>query len=239
MTGALCSAAAAVSLAVLVALPLAGKAEAHHGFDGRYDAGNPLWVEGTVREASYGFPHATMLLQVPEGVRVPEGLRGLPEVANVEGQRTLDDLSVLDRTGSVEILFPPPMTGEASSLPDRPEPGDTVGAIAYPECETGELRVQLLTFGDEVLVRQGSVQNEVRGCPEEQAQAGGQAQPSGGGQAQVDSQGSGGGAREELGPQETVARRVGGISSATVMGVAAAVAVVAAVGYVLLRSRRA
>ncbi len=59
------------------------------------------------------------------------------------------------------------MTGEVAARTTPPARGQSVGAIVYRECSTGELRVQLLRVSaTDTLVRQGVLQREVDGCDE-------------------------------------------------------------------------
>jgi hypothetical protein len=57
------------------------------------------------------------------------------------------------------------MTSEVAVRAAPPTRGQSVGAIVFRECSTGELRVQLLRISaTDTLVRQGVLQREVDGC---------------------------------------------------------------------------
>ncbi len=56
-------------VATLALLLLAGAAAAHHGFTGRYDRSQPVWIEGTVIAANFGYPHAVLTLLPDQGAR--------------------------------------------------------------------------------------------------------------------------------------------------------------------------
>jgi hypothetical protein len=57
------------------------------------------------------------------------------------------------------------MTTEMVGKATAPARGQTVGAIVFRECSTGELRVQLLRISaKESVVRVGVLQTEVDGC---------------------------------------------------------------------------
>jgi hypothetical protein len=73
----------------------------------------------------------------------------------------------IEATGSgvLVLLLTPPMTTEVARRSPPPTRGQSVGAIVFRECSTGELRVQLLRLSaTESLVRAGVLQNEVDGC---------------------------------------------------------------------------
>jgi hypothetical protein len=74
-------------LALFILALLPGAAAAHHGWSS-YDAGQTLSLTGTIVQASYTYPHATIKLQTPdkiwEAVLAPPSRlasRGLPSAA--------------------------------------------------------------------------------------------------------------------------------------------------------------
>jgi hypothetical protein len=186
---------AIAALAGLTVLAAAGPlAAAHHGFGGRYDRAAPLYLEGVVVAARHGYPHTELLVAIDGAVAVPPALlpasgaaastppaaaatppaaaamAAAPlsdeQIAALGGPETLARLAPFGAAGEeLELVLPPPMTAEVSALPNRPEAGDRVGAVAFAECDTGELRVQLLLLEDGTAVaRGGPVQAEVEGC---------------------------------------------------------------------------
>jgi Family of unknown function (DUF6152) len=74
-------------LAASILAVLSGAAAAHHGWSS-YDAGKSISLTGTIVEANYAYPHATIKLQTPdktwEAVLAPPSRmasRGLPSAA--------------------------------------------------------------------------------------------------------------------------------------------------------------
>lgn len=150
-----------ISILVLAIIVLAaGNAVAHHGGTGDYDAGNPVYLTGTVTQASYGSPHVLLTIQVPNDAEVPEELNGYeywrqaPQLTGAGEER--------------ELLLPPDLTAEVGSLANRPEIGDEVSAIAYNRCETdeyeGELRVQMLYASGSRFAYGGTITRIVPEC---------------------------------------------------------------------------
>jgi hypothetical protein len=148
----------------------AGAASAHHGFTGEYDAARPLYVQGTVDSATYGYPHGLIHINPARPATAPTDLTEL----SPQEQDNLGGLDVVTKAapvqaageGQLTLLLPPPMTTEVAGRADRPEAGDNVGAVVFRECTTGELRVQLLRISaQEHIVRSGVMQTEVDRCP--------------------------------------------------------------------------
>jgi hypothetical protein len=160
-------AAAVITVATIMAA--ATPAQAHHGFTGRYDASQPLYLQGTVTAASYGYPHALITIDPTEAGPPPVDLRNLSEAdyQRLGGRQVVSSAAPVRPTGegTLTLLLPPPMTTTVADRADRPTVGANVGAVAYRECRTGELRVQLLRISaGERVVRTGVVQTEVDGC---------------------------------------------------------------------------
>jgi hypothetical protein len=148
---------------------IGAQAEAHHGFGGRYDKSQPLYVEGTVTTATWNLPHALINIEPSPPTAPPQDLFELDSASysRLGGREVVERTQPIQATGSgvLTLLLPPPMTSDAQRLPDQPGQGDTVGAIVFRECSTGELRVQLLRLSaTERLVRNGVIQREVDGC---------------------------------------------------------------------------
>jgi hypothetical protein len=162
--------AATFVTAVAAVLTAATPASAHHGFTGKYDASRPLYVQGTVQSATYGYPHGLIHITPGEPTTAPSDLSGITaqEQQNLGGLNVVTGAAPVRATGEgqVTLLLPPPMTTEVAARGDRPEAGDQVGAVVFRECTTGELRVQLLRISDqERVVRSGVMQTEVQACP--------------------------------------------------------------------------
>jgi hypothetical protein len=160
----------AVTALALVAVTVAPQpAAAHHGHSGRYDASQPLWVAGTVVDGTYGYPHGLIVVEPERPSAPPDDLLRLTvdEYTRLGGRDVVREAVPVRAAGggTLILLLPPPMTTTVANLEDRPEPGDRVGAIAYRECTTGEIRVQLLRLsaGSRV-VRLRRHQTEVDGC---------------------------------------------------------------------------
>ncbi len=156
-----------MTLTVMSAVPTT--AEAHHGFGGRYDRSQPLYVEGVVTTATWNLPHALINIEPSSPTAAPKDLFELDagSYSRLGGREVVERTQPIQATGSgvLTLLLPPPMTSDAARLAERPGQGDTVGAIVFRECSTGELRVQLLRLSaTERLVRNGVIQREVDGC---------------------------------------------------------------------------
>lgn len=160
----------AQALAVIAILAAqSGPAAAHHGFSGRYDRANPLYAEGVVTMSSYTLPHGLITIQPSPPRMPPADLGQLDETsyARLGGRFVIEGARPVEAVGGgvITLLLPPPMTSVVAGLPARPVRGDTVGAVIFRECDTGELRVQLLRISAEQRVlRDGVIQREVDGC---------------------------------------------------------------------------
>src|SRR3989449_4544952 len=162
----------AATLGVLASA--AGQADAHHGFNGRYDRAHPLYVEGVVTQATYALPHGLITIQPSDPTGPPADLRTLSsgDYARLGGQDVVLRAQPILATGGglLTLLLPPPMMITAAELAAPPSRGQTVGAIIFRECSTGELRVQLLRMSATArIVRTGVIQREVDGCDSETA----------------------------------------------------------------------
>jgi hypothetical protein len=162
----------AVAMTVLLsALAPAAVAEAHHGFGGRYDRSKPLYVAGQITQATYIQPHGLITIEpAPPGPPPADLLQLNPrQYADLGGRDVVTRAQPIQATGGgvLVLLLTPPMTSEVAARTAPPARGQSVGAIVYRECSTGELRVQLLRVSaTDTLVRQGVLQREVDGCDE-------------------------------------------------------------------------
>jgi hypothetical protein len=164
--------ALSIGIVALVTLASATSADAHHGFNGRYDRAHPLYLEGVVTQATYSLPHGLITIQPSESTAPPADLRALSsaDYTRLGGQDVVLRAQPILATGGglLTLLLPPPMTTTAAELVAPPSRGQTVGAIVFRECSTGELRVQLLRMSATArIVRTGVIQREVDGCDSE------------------------------------------------------------------------
>ena len=162
---------ALVSIALLVR-PSHPPAHAHHGFDGAYDASRPLYLEGIVREVRWQSPHSVIVLELPRTLSIPNNFRQSQNINNL-GVRVSQTLTVPQNLlGTTQRLEFPPVGSMVNPLRNRLRVGNRVAAIAYRNCEAPhQLRIQFvrLTEGTTV-VRPGTVQTEVNGCPRPRSQ---------------------------------------------------------------------
>lgn len=162
-------AVAVVTLLTLMAP--ATYAQAHHGFGGRYDRSKPLYIEGQITQAAYLQPHGLITIEPAPPGPPPADLLRLNErqYSDLGGREVVTKAQPIQATGGgvLVLLLTPPMTSTVAGLPAPPARGQSVGAIVFKECSTGELRVQLLRMSaTQTLVRQGVLQREVDGCDE-------------------------------------------------------------------------
>lgn len=158
--------------AIAVLWMIAGSAlpvHAHHGFSGRYDRSKPLYIEGQITQATYTQPHGLITIEPSAPTAPPADLLQLSNVQynQLGGRDVVTRAQPIQATGGgvLVLLLTPPMTSEVAFRPAQPARGQSVGAIVYRECSTGELRVQLLRISStDTLVRQGVLQREVDGC---------------------------------------------------------------------------
>ena len=144
---------------IVVSVALTGTAAlAHHGFSGAYNRAAPLYLEGTVERAYFGYPHAELMLQVDPAATSPQ----LPESAAEFAEGLTFWQPELGAT--VEIEFPP--VSRFFALGERMTVGDRVAVIVLRNCgQSGQLRGQWIAppAGPPV-VREGRMQTEVQGC---------------------------------------------------------------------------
>lgn len=133
-------------------------ASAHHGFSGRYDASQPIWIEGVVEKASVAPPHPVLSVRVDREMRPPEGFSLPNEITGALRVRAED------RGAVREIEFPP--TATFFALSERVKPGDRVALVVLRNClAPHQLRSQWvrLTNGT-VIERSGRLSAQANGC---------------------------------------------------------------------------
>ena len=155
--------------ALLTLLAPAPMAQAHHGFNGRYDRSKPLYIEGQITQATYSLPHGLITIEPSGPSAPPADLLQLStnDYARLGGRDIVTRAQPIQATGGgvLVLLLTPPMTTDVGIRPAPPARGQSVGAIVFRECSTGELRVQLLRISPtDTVVRQGVLQREVDGC---------------------------------------------------------------------------
>lgn len=159
----------AVAVAALLTAQAPATAEAHHGFNGRYDRSKPLYIEGQITQVTYNLPHGLITIEPSPPSPPPADLLQLSsnDYARLGGRDVVTRSQPIQATGGgvLVLLLTPPMTSEVAVRAAPPTRGQSVGAIVFRECSTGELRVQLLRISStDTLVRQGVLQREVDGC---------------------------------------------------------------------------
>lgn len=137
---------------------VAAAALAHHGFGGAYDRSAPIYLEGTVERAYFGYPHAELVLRADPAARPDD----LPESA----AEFAPGLAVwqAELGEAPEIEFPP--VRRFFALEERVRPGDRIAVIALRNCEPPhQLRAQWVApESGPPVVRSGRMQSEVERC---------------------------------------------------------------------------
>lgn len=140
-------------LVLMPAWGLASGARAHHGWS-RFDQGRPIYLEGRAVEVRWRNPHAELVLEVPEGLRVPAGLaqRAVPpQRSPVDGAGLLHAASVptrADRRWTIELA--PLGRMNAWAVPEVQE-GQSLAVLGFTFAgEQGDavLRAEYLWLGD-------------------------------------------------------------------------------------------
>lgn len=141
-------------LLIAAALALALPALAHHGFTGRYDTTTPLYLQGEVTSAVWGYPHAVLEMTLAADATVPAGL------ADTFGA----GLAPLTDADTVTVEFPP--VAEFNDLEDRIASGDSIAMVVLRNCDPpNQLRAQWVAPSQgEPVLRSRAWQDEVAGC---------------------------------------------------------------------------
>ncbi len=135
-----------------------GIALAHHGFGGRYDISQAIWLAGQVESARIGMPHPVLRLRVAAAPQRPTALKLAAEFEPRLVLRPQD-------AGQLrEIEFPP--VARFLELGPEIKPGDALAVIAWRNCSPPhQLRGQWVQLASgRVVVREGRMQTEVQGC---------------------------------------------------------------------------
>jgi hypothetical protein len=142
------------------------RTSAHHGFQGRYDASRPIYLQGTVREVRWQAPHSILVVQLPRNINIPNTVRQASEL-NRLGRNAAQRLTVAQNLlGTTQRVEFPPVGSMTQPLRDRLKPGDQIRLVVYRNCDRpNQLRVQFAQLQNGVtVVRPGTVQTEVNGC---------------------------------------------------------------------------
>lgn len=121
---------------------LPGLVLAHHGFTGRYDLSQPVWVRGQVIQAYFGQPHPTLTIQTAPDMTVPTVK---PDPASARAVIDVNRLTVRAETRGSAVLVEFPPTSAFFNLDRSVNVGDTVSVIAFRNCDAPhQLRGQWL-----------------------------------------------------------------------------------------------
>lgn len=88
------------------ALTFAATASAHHGFTGRYNTAEPIWIEGVVESAHIGPPHIEVRIKVAADQAAPPArttLAGLEDA--LRPRAPAPDLAVRPEISSKTVLL--------------------------------------------------------------------------------------------------------------------------------------
>lgn len=148
---------------LLLAAPIA--TQAHHGFTGRYDLSAPIWIEGTVTQAYFGRPHATLTLRTTGDMTLPARE---PDPANAKNTIAVDRLTIREDTRGREIVVEFPPVSQFFELGSSVAVGSRVSVIAFRNCDAPhQLRGQwILTDkpGAQPVARSGRSSYQVERC---------------------------------------------------------------------------
>lgn len=148
---------------VCVGAMSAGAAWAHHGFGGRYDVAQPIWIEGEVTEAYFGQPHAELTIRVPADLALPTSA---PDLGTTGSFLNANALVVLPELQNATVVVELPPTEQYYGLGDRLSPGDRIAIVAVRNCEPPhQLNGQWLRLADgEIVGRSGAMSYMVEAC---------------------------------------------------------------------------
>jgi Family of unknown function (DUF6152) len=151
-----------VFLSALTALFVSMPLSAHHGFGGRYDAGQPVAIAGIVERVTFGAPHSTLVLRIDSAFteKIPS-LDGLPAPSPSFRSAYAPVLIAGQR---VSLEFPP--IGVFNALDTRVRLGDRVELVALRNCDPPhQWRIQWFQPAQGApAARSGRVQTEVSQC---------------------------------------------------------------------------
>jgi hypothetical protein len=131
-------------LAGVVAGALTGRpAGAHHGFVGKYEFSNPLYLAGRLTHAYVGYPHARLTLDVPRNLELPRDREWIRALEDAEARQTTTLLRASDRRGLVDVSLDRRLTRRLMDEPEVLMAGDPVEAVVYRRITRDEYRNEL------------------------------------------------------------------------------------------------
>jgi len=133
----------------LASLPLAVRsAWAHHGW-GSFDQDTPIYLEGTVVETRWQNPHAELVVELPQDMKVPADLarRSVPaQSAPVDGPALLAKAAPPRRSERKWELELAPLTRmQAWQVPQIPR-GAAVSAVGFTTRDTAGAAVMRVEY---------------------------------------------------------------------------------------------
>jgi hypothetical protein len=137
---------------------------AHHGFTGRYNIAQPVWIEGEVVRVYFGQPHPLVTVRTAANMSAPTQRPALGAAADSIGDRALV-VRADTRGREVRIEFPPVQM--FFDLDRKVAVGDRVAIIAFRNCNAPhQLRGQWIQpKTGNAIARGGRVKYQVEGCP--------------------------------------------------------------------------
>lgn len=158
-----CSFLAAAAFVAMSLATVGGDASAHHGFGGRYDLTRPVWIEGVVKQAYFGQPHAEITVEVPADITLP---RVAPDLASAASFLDGSALVVRADTAARVVKIELPPTQQFFRLGSVVAVGSTIAVIAVRNCDSPhQLNGQWLRLASgEIVARSGAMSYMVNGC---------------------------------------------------------------------------
>ncbi len=136
---------------------------AHHGFTGRYDVSQPLWLEGEVTRIYFGQPHPVVTLRTSPALALPTAAPDLAGAGDVIAEGAL---AVRPDTLGRELTVEFPPIQAFFALARSVMVGDRVAVIAFRNCDAPyQLRGQWIRLRTSTPVAiSGRVQYQVEAC---------------------------------------------------------------------------
>ncbi|MBX9910546.1 MAG: hypothetical protein K2Z25_17750 [Beijerinckiaceae bacterium] len=155
--------AATCATILVFGIAMSGLSLAHHGFTGRYDLSQPIWLEGMVVASRPGQPHAEIGLSIEAELTLPNepvDLAGASDTIRAKALAIRDEL----RGRVVTIEFQP--LSDFFRLGERIGRGQRVAAIAFRNCDAPhQLRAQWVRLaGETPVARSGRASYLVDRC---------------------------------------------------------------------------
>jgi hypothetical protein len=135
---------------------------AHHGWS-YFDTSRPFYLSGTITEVRWQNPHVEIVLEIPDGVSIPEGFteREFPQPLLELGlQEELANLALPENTsGSWTLVLAPISRLTRWGMPEAPQVGETLEAVGFLSCdEPNVMRPQLTVEADGAMAYHQSVE---------------------------------------------------------------------------------